>query len=336
MALDSNDMNSPEHESATNTSGTGPQQGTGNTHQNGVSPTMEALAQRTMHDDDEPPESYGRYPCITFLLSLFCPGLGHMYIGLLRKGIILATIGALYIHLLSLGLMGMTFESLAMYVIIAIAYFIYIIVDSVITAFRKQDYQLKQYNNWRFYVSFAILTLCLNVGSSAVSKRYGALEAFKTPSGSMMGTLLVGDHLIADRTYPGAAAPTRGDIIIFRYPMDPRKNFIKRVIATGGDTVEIVDKRVRLNGLFIPEPYALHTDSAVLDAAEGRRDNIPPATVPEGSVFVLGDNRDDSHDSRYWGFVEDKDIKAKALYIYWSWNTVTSTPRFKRIGALIR
>lgn len=317
MALNNDDMNRPMQETFESLPGN-------------------HLVNDLMHDDDITTVSHGRYPCITFLLSLFCPGLGHMYIGQLRKGIILVTIGALYIHLLSLGLMGKTFNSMATYLILAITYMLYIIADSVITAFRRQEYTLKPYNRRLFYAIFVIVSICLSVVNTSVAKKYGELEAFKIPSGSMMPTLLPGDHLITDRQYTRNAKPQRGDVIVFRYPPDPRKNFIKRVIAAEGDTVEIVDKRVRLNGALIDEPYALHTDHAVLGLAEGRRDNIPPLTVPEGKYFVLGDNRDDSHDSRYWGFVDSKDIKAKALYIYWSWDSVTSTPRFSRIDTQIK
>ncbi len=113
--------------------------------------------------------------------------------------------------------------------------------------------------------------------------------------------------------------------------MDPSKDFIKRVIAVEGDVVEERNKQLLVNGKPMTEPYVQYTDNSLLI----NRDNFGPYVVPHDKVFVMGDNRDRSYDSRYWGYVDLKDVEGKAFIIYWSWNDLTDIPRFQRIGHLI-
>jgi signal peptidase I len=169
------------------------------------------------------------------------------------------------------------------------------------------------------------------------------VQAYKIPSGSMIPTLLVGDHLLANKFIYGERIPftdekilvfkkpKSGDIIIFRYPRDPSKDFIKRVVAVAGDVVEERNKQLFVNGKSLVEPYVQYTDNSLLVS----RDNFGPYVVPDNKVFVMGDNRDRSYDSRYWGYVDLKDIEGKAFIIYWSWNNLKDLPRFQRIGHLI-
>jgi signal peptidase I len=169
------------------------------------------------------------------------------------------------------------------------------------------------------------------------------VQAYKIPSGSMIPTLLVGDHLLANKFVYGERIPftdekilvfekpKRGDIIIFRYPRDPSKDFIKRVIAVEGDVVEERNKQLFVNGKPLVEPYVQYTDNSFLM----NRDNFGPYLVPHNKVFVMGDNRDRSYDSRYWGYVDLKDIEGKAFLVYWSWNNMKDIPRLQRIGHLI-
>lgn len=173
------------------------------------------------------------------------------------------------------------------------------------------------------------------------------IQAFKIPSGSMIPSLLIGDHILVNKFIYGTKIPLtdkkiliwrnpeRGDIIVFRYPENPKKDFIKRVIATGGDIIEEKDKTVYVNGKALIEPYAHHFDRSIRPPGLDPRDNFGPIMVPEGKVFVMGDNRDQSYDSRFWGFVDTKDIRGKALIIYWSWDP-DNWLRFNRIGRLIR
>jgi signal peptidase I len=175
--------------------------------------------------------------------------------------------------------------------------------------------------------------------------RQFAVQAFTIPSGSMMDTLLIGDYILVnkflygaeipftDLHLPGLRAPARGDIIVFKYPNDESRDFIKRIIAVGGDTVQVRDNRVWLNGQLQDEPYvragSVHetpsTHCGYLYACETLR-------VPAGSYFVMGDNRDNSQDSRYWGFVRREKIRGKAFLIYWSWNGESHWLRWRRLG----
>ena len=163
----------------------------------------------------------------------------------------------------------------------------------------------------------------------------------------MIPTLLVGDHILVNKFIYGTKIPftdkrilifrkpEKGDIIVFKYPEDPRKDFIKRVIATGGDTVEERNKVVYVNGVMRSEPYAHHYDDGLRPVGSDPRDNFGPVTVPENKIFVMGDNRDQSYDSRYWGFVDLKEVLGKALIVYWSWDP-DDWARFNRIGRLVQ
>jgi signal peptidase I len=135
---------------------------------------------------------------------------------------------------------------------------------------------------------------------------------------------------------PGLRKPHRGDIIVFKYPEDPKRDFIKRVIGVGGDVIESRDKEIYVNGTKLSEPYVQHVDSDVKPRDMDRRDNFGPVTVPEGKVFVMGDNRDQSYDSRFWGFVDLSLVKGNAIIIYWSWDNDKTWVRFNRIGRLVK
>jgi len=157
------------------------------------------------------------------------------------------------------------------------------------------------------------------------------VQAFKIPSGSMLNTLLIGDHILVNKFIYGVRLPFKGtvlipvsepkhdDIVVFKFPEDPSKDFIKRVVGVEGDTIEIRDKKVYVNGALKESDFAIYLDPYV-QHSEQNRDNLGPFKVPENSIFVMGDNRDHSYDSRFWGFVDVKDLKGKAFMIYWSWN----------------
>jgi signal peptidase I len=173
------------------------------------------------------------------------------------------------------------------------------------------------------------------------------VQAFKIPSGSMLQTLLIGDHILVNKFIYGTVipftdkrililtTPKTGDIIVFKYPEDPSRDFIKRVIATGGDMVESKNRVIYVNGKSLDEPYARHTDGNIIPGNMDPRDNFGPFLVPKDKFFMMGDNREQSHDSRYWGYVDISAIKGKAFIIYWSWDDMDKMPRFKRIGHLI-
>ena len=182
---------------------------------------------------------------------------------------------------------------------------------------------------------------------------YFVVQAFKIPSGSMKPTLLIGDHLLVNKFIYGVKMPymrntlvpiqdpKRGDIVVFIYPEDRSKDFIKRVIGIAGDTIEIRNKKIFLNGLPFDDKHGVYVEGTIIIPASIQpRDNFGPVTVPPGKLFVMGDNRDQSYDSRFWGFVDLKDVMGKAFIIYWSrnyddyqgfWNFV----RWDRIGNLL-
>ena len=171
--------------------------------------------------------------------------------------------------------------------------------------------------------------------------RMFVIEAFKIPSGSMIPSLLVGDHLLVSKFTYKFGEPKRGDIVVFKYPDDPSRNFIKRIIGVGGDTIEIREKVVYVNGVKREEPYVQHVFEEVLPARYSPRDNFGPVTVPSNAYFMLGDNRDSSLDSRFWDnrFVNRRAIVGKALIIYWSWKhdeSITEPPDEAMLDRVIR
>jgi signal peptidase I len=174
------------------------------------------------------------------------------------------------------------------------------------------------------------------------------VQAFKIPSGSMKPTLLVGDHILVNKFIYGVKLPfvgktlipvkqpRRGDVIVFVFPEDPTKDFIKRVVAVGGDTIAIRNKQLFINGQPAPDPHAHFVDQRSMPPDIYPRDNLKPRLVPEGHLFCMGDNRDQSYDSRYWGFVPLDDVRGKAFLIYWSWKEMGLGVRWERLGDVVR
>ena len=161
------------------------------------------------------------------------------------------------------------------------------------------------------------------------------IQAFKVPAGSMLPTIQVGDHILVDKIAPEKGIK-RGEIIVFAFPEDERKDFIKRVIGLSGDKIEIKDKEIYINGEKIIENYVIHKDPHIKSKEYEPRDNMGLITVPSDSLFVLGDNRDQSYDSRYWGFVKTDKVKGKAIKIYWSWDSKNKEIRWNRIGMRVK
>jgi signal peptidase I len=180
-------------------------------------------------------------------------------------------------------------------------------------------------------------------------------QAYQIPSGSMERTLLVGDYIYINKMlygpeidlgvgnqhifhhrFPGFRKPERGDIIVFRYPVDLKKDFIKRCVAIEGQTVAIRDKVLYVDGVRQIEPYVIHEDDRIMPREAGPRDNFGPIVVPKGRIFMMGDNRDNSLDSRFWGPLSLDLIRGKAIFRYFSWDGDRNWPRFSQILRPIR
>lgn len=147
------------------------------------------------------------------------------------------------------------------------------------------------------------------------------LQTYTIPSESMVGTLLKGDFILLNRLAYVFSEPERGDVVVFEYPLEPSKDFIKRIVAAPGDRVMLKDKELYINGEKQNEPYKQTNGLMPMPDTITPKDNFAEFTLPAGKYFMMGDNRDNSYDSRFWGFVDESRIKGKALIIYWSLDT---------------
>ena len=202
--------------------------------------------------------------------------------------------------------------------------------------------EVKKKSLWREYAESIVIAVLL-----ALVIRTYMVQAFKIPSGSMEDTLLIGDHLLVNKFIYGTKIPftdtqviklrdpQRGDVVVFEYPEDPRKDFIKRIVGVPGDVVEGKDKKIYVNGKLYETPQAVHKESQIIPKEQNPRDTFGPVVVPESSYFVMGDNRDRSYDSRFWKFVRRDQIKGLAFIKYWSWDREKFRPRLGSIGNLI-
>ena len=233
-------------------------------------------------------------------------------------------------------------------------------------ALNSRPWRLRWFSEWAFIV------LCAVVVVFFVARPF-FVEAFKIPSGSMENTLLVGDFLFVNKAVYGAEVPLvhvrlpalqhpkRGEILVFEYPPNPAKDYVKRLVGLPGDTVEMRDGTVYIDGTALVEPYVVHSDPNsdpgeaefawqrpfLVRTAEASphpsRNNWGPLVVPEGNYFVLGDNRDNSADSRYWGFVPDSLVRGRPMFVYYSYepDATRRAPwltnvRWSRIGTRVR
>jgi len=182
--------------------------------------------------------------------------------------------------------------------------------------------------------------------------RIFVFQSFKIPTGSMIDNLLIGDHLFVNKFVFGNAGPEwvgrvlphrevrRGDIVVFRYPVNPNVDYVKRVVALPGETISIRNKQILINGQPLDEPYVLYRDPQVFPPSPSlpepyrSRDQFGPYLVPPGSYFAMGDNRDESYDSRYWGPLRRELIKGRPFMVYWSFDS--TRPYDPSVGGTIR
>jgi signal peptidase I len=277
-----------------------------------------------------------------FLLSIVTPGLGQVYNGQLLKGI-LGFGGVLGLFLLSTAI-GLThsFTGFLVQIVLTVLVSLFLIGDAVVTAVRQVRVGQRPTRTWRVYlVGVSLLFMNVFALSGSIPDRMPGVRAYKITAESMLPTLTSEDRIVADVRYYMRHAPQRGDLIVFTFPYQGHPVYIKRVIGLPGDRIKIADQQVYINGQRISEPYIVHDPSAPFDPFEN---NFPPRspedlqasmqpewadeifhdiregelTVPPDMYFTMGDNREHSWDSRYWGPVARNKIFGKALFIYWS------------------
>ena len=217
-------------------------------------------------------------------------------------------------------------------------------------AINKPNTKKKTKSVFREYAEAIFIALLL-----ALFIRTFIIQAFKIPSGSMEKTLLIGDHILVSKFAYGThipneipflniklfddiilsqEVPKRGEIIVFKYPKNESRDFIKRVVGIPGDILEVRRQKVYVNNQLYEEEHVWHTETPQNDRFVPR-DDFGPVVVPPKHLFMMGDNRENSQDSRFWGFLNINKVKGKALMVYWSWNAVDSWVRFDRFGKVL-
>ncbi|MFZ5452945.1 MAG: signal peptidase I [Thermodesulfobacteriota bacterium] len=191
---------------------------------------------------------------------------------------------------------------------------------------QNRDSKVRNKSFFREYGEALFIALIL-----ALVIRAFVVQAFSIPSGSMIPTLLVGDYLLVNKFSYGIRnpftnkvliptwQPQRGEVAVFIFPQDPSKDYIKRIIGLPGDRVQVINKKVYINGELYVTPQAQYADNRVISPNQSTRDNFGPVVVPKNAYFFMGDNRDKSYDSRFWGFVPMSDLRGRAFIIYFSW-----------------
>lgn len=304
------------------------------------------------------------------LLSFLVPGLGQVYNGQETKGllfyVILSVWGGILISLLHFLLKPPVVHYSVWIIFLAgflsVVLWLFIIFEAIRTAKRiSGDYRLKAYNRWYIYILIIFVIRLVDLSVETTVIRSTVFKAYKIPAGSMLPTLLAGDHFLCDLSYYNIHNPARGDIVIFRWPKDKNIDYIKRVIGLPGDTVRISDDDLYINDKKIEQKYigkygpgdgrdagifqeTIGSVSYDVLEQEKKHENFGPVKVPEGEYFVLGDNRDNSSDSRYWGMVRRDQIYGRPVFIYFSWDmkipgwdifSRLASIRFSRIGDIL-
>ncbi len=211
-----------------------------------------------------------------------------------------------------------------------------------ISAAKEKHKKVRSKSLFREYAEVIIAAVVL-----ALFIRTFLVQTYKIPSVSMEPTLQVGDQILVSKFLYGiripflnkilipVTTPKRGNVIVFIFPSDRSMDFIKRVVGLPGDTVEIKNKKLFINGEQVKDEFARFTDPPGVSVLVKPRDFYGPVTVPENKYFVMGDNRDHSHDSRWWGYVDIQDIRGRAFLIHWSWKPVGWGVRWGRLGKII-
>jgi signal peptidase I len=266
------------------------------------------------------------------LFSYLVPGLGQVYNGKALRGLLFYCLYSLLgsvVFVTALKTMRHEFSGFHVFLfffflLLSVATFIAIIVDAIRGAKKAKSFQPQNYNRWFVYVLAIILSL--GVGwSLKLAIRDVMLKPYRAPTGSMSPSILPGDYFLSNKLYFCSQNPKRGDIAIFAYPLDEKLDYIKRIVGLPGDTLEIRGKTVFINGEPLNEPYALFLELE-------QRNDTDPVVIPANQYFMIGDNRDNSMDSRHFGPVERSKLRGKPTFVYWSMKKAFPFIRLNRVG----
>jgi signal peptidase I len=256
-----------------------------------------------------------RRPWIAALFSLIVPGLGQLYDGRPRRALALYAAPTVLILILFLIELQKTFPGLVILLTLVVLFRLWVVWDAAAIARRSPGYVPRWFNRWYIYLGIIILVFLLP-GEEILGWMPMPVRSFKIPSTSMEPAVRQGDRITAEMRYD-RSAPKRGELVIYVPPREPVQRLC-RIIGLPGEQIEIRNKVVSIDGQPISDPWAEHQDPLVMPAMPHPRDNFGPAMIPEGSVFLLGDNRDYSYDSRFFGFVPISNLKGRPLYVYWA------------------
>jgi len=265
-----------------------------------------------------------RRPIVAALLSSVMPGLGQVYNSQPIKGFLFYLATFLFIILLALTGLQFSFFGLMVVILLALFLWLFIVVESFIAARKVKRSPQRAYNKWYIYLIIVLLSFGIDLAvTDFFIKDVLGIKGYRIFSDSMQPTLQKGDYIMIRLRHYRSGKPERGDLVVIKNPENPSQELLKRVVGLEGEKFEIKNKRVFINNRPLQEDYKTHLDSSVYVRKlypfdNSIRDNCGPLIVPWGHCFVLGDNRDNSLDSRHWGPVSLKDITAKALYIYLS------------------
>jgi len=257
-----------------------------------------------------------RNPFFSSFLSLLVPGLGQLYNGELKKAVVFYM--AQFAFFVPPFVIGLQYTPRGLFIILLIValFYFFAMGEATISSFKFKKISLKPYNKWYAYCLIIISANLIAGGYNAIFRQsLIGIKSFYLPSESNEPTLLIGDQVIVDLR---KKTPIKGTFVVFKSVDDPERVFLKRVIAVQGDVVGIKNKHVFVNNVMLNEPYSVHNDNKVIPKNVSSRDNFGPIQIPTGKVFVMGDNRDHSFDSRFFGPIDEGAIIGTPLYIYWA------------------
>jgi signal peptidase I len=254
-----------------------------------------------------------RNPFWAGLFTIGTLGLGQLYNGKPVKAVVMYCLPFICLILNLLFPISAGFSFLVVFEALLLSILLFSIIDAVRDARKLKVTPLRPYNRWYVYIAILLIHAFLIIPLQMKLFTHPS-KAFRIPAGSMMPTIEIGDRLIADMRIYNKILPARGDIVVFKYPPDESILYVKRVIGLPGEKLEMIGRVVYINGHAMKESYTQYIDPGSIN------EHFGPYSVPQDRYFVLGDNRDNSQDSRFWGYVSQSKIIGQARYLYWANN----------------